>query len=122
MMLVQNYYVIKQVPAIVPNPAFGGSILPRAAEACLLRCDAEALDGVHHFFTEVLGAIEDQILRCQVVGDRLTQLLRDPKAVGVRRPSEGFLQIEGLRRRNRSGQSLQEPFKAATFNIGTATH
>jgi hypothetical protein len=67
MPLVENDDVIEQVPAATTHETFCHAVLPRAAEAGLLRFDDEALDGADDLFAEVRSAVEDQILRRFVV-------------------------------------------------------
>jgi hypothetical protein len=78
MPLVEHDHMIEQVSPAVVYPTFGNAVLQRAAEAGSLGNDAEALDRILDIHIEVGTVVEDQILRCLVVGKCLAQLLCDP--------------------------------------------
>jgi hypothetical protein len=77
---IEDDHMIKQVPTTIADPSFGNAVLPRALETGSLWLNAEALYCADDFFVEVRAAIEDQILRCRVVGKGLAQLLYNPGA------------------------------------------
>ena len=90
MAFVENDDVIEQVSAAVADEAFGNAVLPRAAIAGPLGCDAETLDAADDFVVEVCSSVEDQVLCRRVIGEGFSQLLRDPRA--RRMPSDAEVQ------------------------------
>jgi hypothetical protein len=67
MPFVEHDYVVEQIPAAVANPELSDAVLPRTAEAGLLRLYAEALHNINDIFVEVRAAIKDQIPRRRIV-------------------------------------------------------
>jgi hypothetical protein len=82
MPFIEHDHMVEQIAAAVSDPAFSDAILPRTAEAGSFRLNAKTFDGIDNFFIELCAAIEDQVLRCRVVRERLTQLLTTQALVG----------------------------------------
>jgi len=78
MTFVQHDDMIEQVSSTVANPALGNAVLPRTSETSSLGFDAQGLDRVYHLTVEVRRPIKDQVFRRRIVGESLSQLLRDP--------------------------------------------
>src|ERR1017187_7948212 len=83
MPLVEQDYMIEQIPSAITNPAFCNTVLPWTSEAGPLGLDAEALHCADNFLIEVCCAIEDQVGGHLVIRKGLTQLLRDPRTTWV---------------------------------------
>src|SRR3984957_13121534 len=90
MPFIPNDHVIQQVSSTVTNPAFGDSILPWAAEAGSLRCDAKALHGFDNLPLKICGAIKDQVSGGRLVWKCLSQLLRYPLTRWV----PGYIEVQ----------------------------
>jgi len=111
MPFIENNHMVKQIAAAATDPALGDTVLPRTSEAGSRGMDAEALHCVDHFFVEMRATIEDQVVRRQVVGKGIAQLLDDPGAArmsghiavkdtppGMRDDEEAVENTEGQRR------------------------
>jgi hypothetical protein len=61
MALIEDDYMVEQIPMAVADPALGDAVLPRASEARPLGLDAEAPHRLDHFTIELCAAIEDQV-------------------------------------------------------------
>ena len=83
MTLIQNNYMVEQIPTAIPDPALGNAVLPRTSETGPFRLDAQRLDGTDDVLIEVRCPIEDQILRRRIVGECFAQLLSNPRAARV---------------------------------------
>jgi hypothetical protein len=77
---IEHDHVIQQFSVVTPHPPFSNPILPGALIGCP---DHFATHGLEHLcgFSLVLPvSIEDQVTRCSVFGEGLSQLLHDPTA------------------------------------------
>jgi hypothetical protein len=77
---IEHEDMIKQVSSTTTNEALCHSVPPRTAEAGSLGFDAKGSDRVDRLFAKGCRPIEDQVLRCVIEGECLSQLLRHPRA------------------------------------------
>ena len=70
------------------NPPLGDAVLPRASKRRSSGYSTERVERSNHITSELRIAIEDEVLRCFVVGKRFTHLLRDPEPGGERGDSD----------------------------------
>jgi hypothetical protein len=76
--LIQDDYVVEQIPSTAADPALGDTVLPRTSEAGSLWLDAQRLDCLDYLSIEVRSSIKDQVFRSGIVGECFAQLLRYP--------------------------------------------
>lgn len=72
--------MVEQIPAATANESLGDAILPQAFEVGSLRLVRKAHVRTDDFYAKSGPATKDQITRCRVVREDLTQLLQDPRA------------------------------------------
>ena len=62
MTLIENDYMIEQVPTAVANPALSNAVLPRTPEAGSFGLEVQCLDGTDDLsIVEVRGPVKDQV-------------------------------------------------------------
>jgi len=70
--------MIEQIPSAASDPTLSYSILPRAAERCLNRTQADVGDSSANCLTELAVSIVNQELMTVIKRKGFAQLLRDP--------------------------------------------
>jgi hypothetical protein len=78
--LAQDDDVIDELALAGSDPSLRRTVLPWAPECCPFRRDAKRLDRLRDFVRENRVIVEDQVARCGFVGERLAELLADPRS------------------------------------------
>jgi hypothetical protein len=86
--IVEHDHLIQQFPATAPHPAFRHPILPRTPIGCSNQLAAQAFDRRRYVSVELPISVKDQVPGCAILGESLSQLLRDPLAGGMFRGIE----------------------------------
>jgi hypothetical protein len=90
MSLVENDHMIEQFSAAAPHESLRNTVLPGTLKAGSFGLDAEGPDILNNLFIEVLGAVEDQMARCGIVGKSFTHLLDHPGTCWV----PGYIEVQ----------------------------
>ena len=62
MTLIQNNYMVEQIPTTITNPALSNAVLPRTPEAGSFGLEVQCLDGTDDLsIVEVRGPVKDQV-------------------------------------------------------------
>ena len=77
MTFIQRDHMVEQISAAVADPMFRNAILPGTSEARPFGFDAEALHDSGHLFVKVRGPVENQVVRCGVIGECFSKLMCD---------------------------------------------
>lgn len=79
----EDYDVVEHLCAAAQNPALGRSVLPGGPVSCPYRLDTQRLDHGDDSWGELRVAVEDQVARRGLEGERLPELMDDPRRCGV---------------------------------------
>ena len=78
MLPVKDDHMIEHFPSAAADPSLRDAILPCTSVSGAAGFDTHGLDESDHLSAEDRIAVENQVLRYRVKGDRLTQLLDHP--------------------------------------------